>query len=184
MNALTQYLAWAGRWWQSARARSRLAIGAMIVALVGLAGLTPNVWFDLTLAWPYAALIAAAGWGRSGLAFTPMALLVLFGFAQDVTSSAPMGCFALVNLATYGASAALNQTFDIERSAGMNFGLPIALLILGICLVWLLASFASGHVARVTPLFSAFLSTLVLHLLIAPVFDLGIRRGSHAGTMA
>ena len=183
MNALMQQLAAISRWWQSARARLRLLIGAVVVAAVGLAGLTPQIWFGLSLTWPYAALIAAVGWGRSGLAFTPMALLMLFGFAQDVTSSAPMGCFALVNLATYGASAALNQTFDIERAAGMNFFLPVGLLVLGVVLVWLLASFAGGYVARALPLVSAFFSTLLLHTLIAPVFDLGIRRGSATGAM-
>lgn len=181
MNGLTQWLMSMNRQWAGARPRVRLFIGAIVVAILGLAGLTPHVWFDLTLTWPYAALIAAVGWGRSGLAFTPMALLVMFGIAQDVTSSAPLGCYALVNLVTYGTSAGLSQTFDIERSAGMNFGLPIALMALGMCLVWLLASFAGGYIARIIPLISAFLATLFLHMLIAPVFDLGIRRGSHAG---
>lgn len=167
-----------GDWWQGARARIRLALGALLVAVIGLLGLTPNVLFDVTLSWPYAALIAAVGWGRSGLGFAPMAVLAMFGFAQDVTASAPLGCFALVNLVAYGASAGLSQTFDIERSPGMNHGLPIAILLLGMAMVWLLASFSSNHLARLVPLISAFLATLFLHMLIAPVFDLGIRRGA------
>lgn len=174
-------LAGLGRWWQSSRARTRLAVGGLIVVMIGVAGLTPNVLFDVTLSWPYAALIAAVGWGRSGLGFGPMILLLGFGFAQDVTASAPIGCFALVNFVTFGASAGLSQTFDIERSPGMNYGLPLALLAFGMLMVWLLASFAGGHIVRVVPLISAFLATLFLHMLIAPVFDLGIRRGSHAG---
>ncbi len=165
-------------WWQSARARVRLVMGALLVAAIGLLGLTPNVLFDVALSWPYAALIAAIGWGRSGLGFAPMAVLVVFGFAQDVTASAPLGCFALVNLIAYGASAGLSQTFDIERSQGMNYGLPVAILFLGMVMVWLLASFSSSHLARLVPLMSAFLATLFLHMLIAPVFDLGIRRGA------
>jgi len=169
------------RWWQSARARARLAIGAIVVIVIGLGGLTPNVLFDVTLSWPYAALIAAVGWGRSGLGFGPMTLLLVFGLAQDVTASAPIGSFALINFATFGASAALSQTFDIERSPGMNYGLPLVLLAFGMVLVWLLASFASGHVVRIVPLFSALLATVFLHMLIAPLFDLGIRRGGPAG---
>ncbi len=172
------------RWWEGARARVRLAVGAGLVGVLGLTGLTPNVLFDLTLSWPYAALIAAVGWGRSGLAFGPMVMLVLFGFAQDVTASAPLGCFALVNLATYGASAGVSQTFDIERSRGMNYGLPVLMLIMGMVLVWLLASFASAHMVRVIPLISVLLATIFLHMLIAPVFDLGIRRGGSAGVAA
>jgi len=148
----------------------------LLVAAIGLLGLTPNVLFDVALSWPYAALIAAIGWGRSGLGFAPMAVLVVFGFAQDVTASAPLGCFALVNLVAYGASAGL---FDIERSQGMNYGLPVAILFLGMAMVWLLASFSSNHLARLVPLMSAFLATLFLHMLIAPVFDLGIRRGAN-----
>lgn len=165
------------RWWGDARARLRLVIGFVLVAIIGLAGLTPNVLFGLTLSWPYAALIAAVGWGRSGLAFGPMVLLVLFGFAQDVTTSAPLGCFALVNLATYGASASVSQMFDIERSQGMNYGLPILMLVFGMFLVWMLASFATAHIARIAPLFSALLTTIFLHMIVGPVFDLGIRRG-------
>ncbi|MBR9833754.1 MAG: hypothetical protein GYB42_00855 [Alphaproteobacteria bacterium] len=169
------------RWWQSARARTRLAIGAAIVIAIGLAGLTPNVFFDLTLSWPYAALIAAVGWGRSGLGFAPMILLALFGFAQDVTTSAPIGSFALVNFLTFGAASGLSQTFDIERSPGMNYGLPLALIGVGMVLVWLLASFASGHIVRVIPLISVYLATIFLHMLIGPLFDLGIRRGDPGG---
>lgn len=180
MKRRTQLLQGVTRWWGGARARLRLAVGFVLVAMIGLGGLTPNVFFGLTLSWPYAALIAAVGWGRSGLAFGPMAALTLFGFAQDVTTSAPLGCFALVNLATYGASASVSQMFDIERSQGMNYGLPILMLVFGMFLVWLLASFATAHVARIAPLFSALLATIFLHMLIAPVFDLGIRRGARA----
>lgn len=171
-------------WWQTARPRLRLAVGAFLLTVIGLAGLTPVVFFSMTMSWPYAALIAAAGWGRSGFGFGPMALLILFGFAQDVTSSAPLGSFALVNLATYGASVGVSQTFEIERSRGMNYGLPMLMLIFGMSLVWILASLAGGHVVRVAPLFSALLATLFLHILIAPVFDLGIRRGTTAGASA
>lgn len=170
------------RWWHSARARTRLAVGAGLVMGIGLAGLTPNVFFDLTLSWPYAALIAAVGWGRSGLGFAPMILLALFGFAQDVTASAPIGSFALVNFLTFGASSGLSQTFDIERSPGMNYGLPLVLIGFGMMLVWLLASFAGGHIVRVVPLISAYLATIFLHMLIGPLFDLGIRRGDSGGT--
>jgi len=181
MNAVMALFGSVSRWWHGSRARVRLVVGVLLVAVIGLTGLTPNVLFGETLSWPYAALIAAVGWGRSGLAFTPMAALLLFGFAQDVTASAPLGCFALVNLAAYGVSSGFSQTFDIERSQGMNYGLPLVILVFGMILVWLLASFSSNHVVRAVPLISAFLATVFLHMLIAPVFDLGIRRGGHAG---
>lgn len=181
MNRQASFIGAIAGWWQSARPRLRLAVGSVLIAAIGLAGLTPVVFFSMTLSWPFAALIAAAGWGRSGFGFGPMAMLIIFGFAQDVTASAPLGSFALINLATYGASVAVSQTFEIERSRGMNYGLPMLMLVFGMTLVWLLASFAGGHVARIGPLTSALLATIFLHMLIAPVFDLGIRRGNAAG---
>ncbi len=184
MKTISALLGSIGRWWQRSRPRVRLMVGMSVLVVIGLTGLTPNVWFGVTISWPYAALIAAAGWGRSGLGFGPMFVLVLFGFAQDVTASAPLGCFALVNLAIFGASATASQTFDIERSRGMNFGLPMAMIALGMSLVWILASFAGGHFVRLLPIISALMATLLLHMLVAPVFDLGVRRGAHAGVSA
>ncbi|MDJ0922367.1 MAG: hypothetical protein QNI84_14660 [Henriciella sp.] len=163
------------RWWTKARPRLRLAVGTVLVGIVGLMGLTPNVFFGTTVSWPYMALIAAIGWGRAGLGFSPMLVLILFGFAQDVTASAPLGSFALVNLATYGLKAGLYQAFDAERSPGVSYGLPILILFMGIIIVWLLASLSSNHVVRFMPLFASFLATMFVQMIVAPVFDLGVR---------
>jgi hypothetical protein len=62
-------------------------------------GMTPKAFFGFPLAWPFAALWGAMGWGRVGLALRPMMLLVLFGLMQDIVSNAPLGCFAMINLA-------------------------------------------------------------------------------------
>ena len=170
-------------WWAQSRPRMRLFVGAGLVAIIGLTGLTPNVMFDIALSWPYAALIAAAGWGRSGLGFGPMIALVLFGVAQDITSDAALGVHALVNLLTFGFSALVSQTLDTQRSQSMAYGLPILSIGLGVSLVWLLASVSGGHAERVTPMFAVFLSTVFVHMIAAPVFDLGIRRGDAAGAV-
>ena len=168
-------------WWAQSRPRMRLLVGSTVLAVIGLTGLTPNVMFDIALSWPYAALIAAAGWGRSGLGFGPMIALVLFGIAQDITSDAALGVHALVNLLTYGFSVLVSQTFDVQRSQSIAYGLPILSIGLGVSLVWLLASVSSGHAERVLPMFAVFLSTVFIHMIAAPVFDLGIRRGDSAG---
>ena len=166
--------------WEGARPRTRLAFGAVFVILIGMVGLTPKSLFGLPLAWPYLGLIAAVGWGRSGIGFAPMALLLVFGFAQDA-SQAPWGSHGLANLLTYGLAAIVTQMADTERSPILSFFLPVVTLFVGISLVWLVASISSGHVVRVTPLLTAYFATLVVHMVIAPLFDLGIRRGSVGG---
>ncbi|MEO0550679.1 MAG: hypothetical protein AAFZ91_12225 [Pseudomonadota bacterium] len=166
------------RWWANARPRLRLVVGSILIGLIGLMGLTPNVFFGAALSWPYMALIAAIGWGRAGLGFSPMLVLIAFGFAQDVTASAPLGSFALVNLATYGITAALYQAFDAERSPGVNYGLPLALLFIGMSFVWLLASLSSNHAVRFSPLLASLLATVFVQMIVAPLFDLGVRARS------
>lgn len=178
MSARGGFLEAATAWWASTRARVRLIVGSAIVILIGLAGLTPNVMFDIALSWPYAALIAAAGWGRSGLGFGPMVALIAFGIAQDITSDAALGVHALVNLLTFGFSALVSQTFDIERSQGMAYGLPVVSIGLGVMMIWTLASVSSGFIERVVPMLAVFLSTVLVHIIIGGVFDLGIRRNS------
>ena len=137
--------------WDGARPRTRLIFGAMFVILIGMVGLTPKSLFGLPLAWPYLGLIAAVGWGRSGIGFGPMVLLVLFGFAQDA-SQAPWGSHGLANLLTYGLAAMVTQMADTERSPLLSFVLPVVTLFVGITLVLLVASISSGHVVRVTPM--------------------------------
>lgn len=181
MKSVMRFWRFIVRKWANARAVTRLLIGAFVIGLIGLMGLTPNVVFGQTLAWPYAAMIAAAGWGRSGLAFGPMIALIVFGIAQDVTSGAPIGCFALVNIAVFGASAGLSQTFDIERSPGMAIAVPLAAMLIGFVLVWTIASLTGGYIARFMPLFGALFTTLILHFAVSGLFDLGVRRGQTRG---
>jgi len=165
-----------GVWWAGAARRARLVVGALVVIIIGGMGLTPNGVFGVTLIWPQIALIAAVGWGRAGLAFSPMILLIAFGFVMDIKEFSPLGCFSLVYLITYGASAGVSQTFDIERSPGMNYGLPLLMLLFGMIVLWILASLSGGHFERVVPFVSTLLATVFVHMLISPVFDLGDRQ--------
>lgn len=177
MNGLSAIPDWFALRWEHARPRSRLVIGALVVALIGLVGLTPKSFFGVPLAWPYVGLIAAVGWGRSGLGFGPMVFLLLFGFAQDA-SQAPWGSHGLANLLTYGFSAMVTQMADTERTPLLSFALPVVTLFFGIALVWLTASISSGHLVRITPMLTAYFATLVVHMLISPLFDLRARRAS------
>ncbi|GGB66650.1 hypothetical protein GCM10011503_14280 [Henriciella pelagia] len=171
------------RLWREAGPTSRLIIGFLMVALVGIVGLTPKSLFDQELVWPYAALVAAVGWGRSGVAFRPMVLLVILGVAQDVSAYAPLGCFGFINLSVFGLSAAFSRAFDRERAPIISMAAPVVLYAIAFSLVWLLASFASGHVVQVSPLISAMVVTYVMHMLMAPVFDLGRRIVPLTGSM-
>ena len=175
MNGLGEFADSLALRWENAPPRTRLAIGGLIVILIGLAGLTPKSFFGMTLAWPYVGLIAAVGWGRSGLRFGPMLFLLLFGFAQDA-SQAPWGSHGLANLLTYGLSAMVTQMVDTERTPLLSFLLPVVTLFFGISLVWVAASISSGHIVRVTPLLTAYFATLVVHMLMAPLFDLNAQR--------
>lgn len=175
MEGLSAIPNWLATRWENARPRSRLVIGALIVATIGLVGLTPKSVLGVPLTWPYVGLIAAVGWGRSGLGFGPMIFLVLFGFAQDA-SQAPWGSHGFANLLTYGLSAMVTQMADTERTPILSFALPVVTLFFGISLVWLTASIASGHFVRITPMLTAYFATLVVHMLIAPLFDLRARR--------
>lgn len=164
--------------WARAGLRLRLLIGALLVAAIGLAGLTPNSVFSLNVSWPYAAFIAAAGWGRSGLAFAPMLVLLAFGFVQDETTFAPLGMFGLLNIIILGFSAWLHQTFDTERSPILSYGLPILVIVSGFIMLWIFASIVSSHPVRIVPILGALLSTICVHMIAAPVFDLGLRHQS------
>jgi len=172
------------RFWSGARPRTRLVIGTIVVAVVGIMGLTPNVIMGQTLIWPYAGMIAAAGWGRSGLAFSPVFVLMGLGFAQDVTSGAPIGCFALVNILVFGVSVGLGQLFDIERAPTMAMIVAAASIWVGFMLTWLIASFSGGYLARISPLVWAFAVTVLLHVFITPLYDLGVRRNQALGAAA
>lgn len=168
-------------WWQDSSFAMRIGVGTAVVSLIGLAGLTPRMMHGLALAWPFAALIAAVGWGRSGVAFLPMFILIGFGFAQDIAATAPLGCFAVINLVAYGASSFLYQTFDSERSVGIGIGLPPFLLAIGFVLVWSLASLVSGHPQRLQPLIAALFTSILLQGVIGSVFDLGAKPGAESG---
>ena len=170
--------------WHEAGPTSRLIAGTLIVIAVGVIGLTPKTLFDTELVWPYAALVAAVGWGRSGLAFRPMALLVLLGIAQDVSAYAPLGCFGFINLSAFGLSAFVHRTFDRERSPVITTVAPVLIYAAAFALVWLFASFNSNHLVQTAPLINAYVVTYILHIAAAPAFDLGRRVGPLAGTMS
>lgn len=180
MSGLSAIPDWLALRWEGARPRTRLIIGTVLVATIGLVGLTPKSFFGVPLAWPYVGLIAAVGWGRSGLGFGPMVFLLFFGFAQDA-SQAPWGSHGLANLLAYGLSSKVSQMVDTERTPVLSFALPVVTLFFGITLVWLTASISSGHLVRVTPMLTAYFATLVAHMLISPLFDLRSHRWTTSG---
>lgn len=177
-------LAGIGRLWGEAGPTSRLIAGTLLVVTIGLIGLTPKSVFGTELTWPYAALVAACGWGRSGLAFRPMAILAVAGFAQDVSAYAPLGCFAFINLTTFGLSALVHRSFDRERSPVITTLSPIVIYAVAFGLVWLFASFNGNHMVQMAPIVQTYFVTYILHVIIAPVFDLGRRAGTLTGSLA
>ena len=169
--------------WENARPDIRLLIGALLVTLIGVAGLTPT-YFGMTLSWPFAAFVAATAWGSGGIAMRPMVLLILFGFAQDVSMVfAPLGVFALLNIIVFGLSAGLHQAFDTDRSGGVVVSIPVACLLAGFSMLWIIASLTNGSAVRVLPILLSLFSTLALYVLISSMFDLG-RRPDERGVLS
>ena len=167
--------------WSQSGPNARLAFGVLLIAVIGLFGLTPKTAFGLMLAWPHAALWGAVGWGRVGLSLRPMLALVVFGVLQDVAFYAPIGSFVIVNLLVYGASAAVSDQYDISSDPVLNWIAPGALLFAGFLCIWLIASSVADHAVRLLPLMADFLVTLALYYVLRILFELGRRPGEYAG---
>ena len=132
--------------WSQTGPTPRLLFGAFAIAAIGLLGLTPREFFGFSIAWPYAALWGAVGWGRVGLSVRPMILLIIFGLVQDVTFHAPIGCFVILNLLAYGASAAIAAS-DTTRDAESDLSL-VSNRVLSRCDCWSMAAISAN--SRIT----------------------------------
>ena len=167
--------------WSQTGPTPRLVFGAFAIAAIGLLGLTPREFFGFSLAWPYAALWGAVGWGRVGLSLRPMILLIIFGLVQDVTFHAPLGCFVILNLLAYGASAAIADMFDVMNEPLIAILSPVLLFSGAFLLLWLMASTLEDHPVRVLPLLASLMTTGLAYALLHKVFDLGRRPGEMVG---
>ena len=174
---------WVMARWGEAGAPTRIVIVSILVGAVGLMGFTPNVLFGTTLSWPYVALIAAIGWGKAGFNFMSMLMLILFGFGQDISTSAPFGCFALINLLTLGGSVLFHQTLKVPSIHAVDHVQSSVLLLLAFIMIWFLASLMTGHIARIVPLFFSFLTTAFLQFLIAPIFNIDLNQDQTTRTV-
>jgi hypothetical protein len=152
----------------------------MIIVLTAIVALVPLSMYQLALAWPYAPLWGAMGWGRAGLSLRPMAALALFGLVQDVITSAPIGSFAIINLAVYGLSAAIARETDGMRYPFIAVLAPVFLLALAFFGIWGFASIARESTLPAAPLFVSILLTGVIYAFIHRAFDLGQRAGTSA----
>ena len=121
--------------WSQTAPSARLAFGAFFIVLTGAIGMLPREIFGIAIAWPFAALWGAMGWGKVGLAIRPMILLLLFGLMQDIVSNAPLGCFAVINLAVYGLSAGFTQQTDGMRDAFVAVLGPVVMLLVALLFV-------------------------------------------------
>ncbi len=163
--------------WSRTGPTGRLIVGAIIISLVGLSGLSPIQVFGMTLAWPHAALWGAVGWGLAGLSFRAMLVLAILGLFQDVSFNAPLGSFILVNLTTYGLAAAAQGSLDMERDPILGLLIPAASICAGFAVLWLLASTESDHPVRALPVIAALIMTLLLYYPLARLFHLRGRPG-------
>lgn len=170
--------------WTQSGPNTRLAIGALLIATVGLFGLRPVSLFGVLLAWPHAALWGAAGWGRVGLSLRPMLVLIALGMAQDVAFNAPIGSFVMVNLAVYGASAFLSDQLDVEGDPALFWAVPAMLIGLGFLALWVISSSVADHAVRLSPLMLDLAVTLGLFYVLRGLFNLGRRPGEYEGQSA
>jgi len=167
--------------WSQTGPTPRLLFGAFAIAAIGLLGLTPREFFGFSIAWPYAALWGAVGWGRVGLSVRPMILLIIFGLVQDVTFHAPIGCFVILNLLAYGASAAIADMFDVMNEPLIAILSPVLLFSGAFLLLWLMASTLEDHAVRILPLVASLMTTGLVYAVLNKVFDLGRLPGESVG---
>lgn len=167
--------------WSQMAPSARLAFGAFFIVLVGAIGMLPRQIFGLDIAWPFAALWGAMGWGRVGLSIRPMILLLLFGLMQDIVSNAPLGCFAIINLAVYGLSAGIAEQTDGMRDALVAAIGPLVMLSAAFVLIWVFASVTSDHLVRTGPVLWSIVTTGLAYLAAWRMFDLGRRPGEAPG---
>ncbi len=166
--------------WDGLGPTPRLIVGALLIVVIGLIGMTPKEIGGFPIPWPYAALWGAVGWGRVGIALRPMLLLILFGLAQDIGFNAPLGCFAVLNLTVYGLSSAISDTLD-DRQPLVAFIVPMVLFIAAFIIIWTLASVMENHPAPALKLLTTLLFTGALYGALHPIFDLGRRPGQLPG---
>ena len=166
--------------WSKAGPGPRLLFGLMIIVLTAFVALVPLSMYHLALAWPYAPLWGAMGWGRAGLSLRPMAVLALLGLFQDVIMAAPIGCFAIINLAVYGLSAAIAREADGMRYAFIAVLAPAILLAVAFLGIWAFVSIARESSLPAGPLFVSILLTGLIYAFIHKAFDLGQRAGTSA----
>lgn len=167
--------------WSDMAPSARLAFGAFFIALTGAIGMLPREVFGMGIAWPYAALWGAMGWGRVGLSMRPMVLLLIFGLMQDIVSNAPLGCFAVINLVVYGLSAFIAEQTDGMRDALVAAAGPAVMLSVAFLMVWMFASITTNQLVRSGPILMSVLSTGVVYLVSYRMFDLGRRPGEPPG---
>lgn len=167
--------------WSEMAPSARLAFGAFFIVLTGAIGMLPREIFGIEIAWPFAALWGAMGWGRVGLSIRPMILLLLFGLMQDIVSNAPLGCFAVINLAVYGLSAGFTEQTDGMRDALVAALGPLVMLACAFVLIWLFASITSDHLVRTGPILWSIATTGLVYLVGYRMFDLGRRPGEAPG---
>lgn len=161
-----------GRRWAKLVPGWRLLVGSLFVLSIGLLGLTPKALFGMPIAWPHAALWAAIGWGMSGISIRPLVLLSVFGLIQDVYTVAPLGCFMLVNLTTFGAAAWLAENFDLEADPLRWVLIAPICIAIGFFVLWVLASSNLDYGVTVGPLVGPYITTLLGYLIFAWVFRL------------
>tara|TARA_X000001316_G_C914241_1_gene28891 strand:- start:455 stop:817 length:363 start_codon:yes stop_codon:yes gene_type:complete len=116
-----------------------------------------------------------------GLSVRPMILLIIFGLVQDVTFHAPIGCFVILNLLAYGASAAIADMFDVMNEPLIAILSPILLFSGAFLLLWLMASTLEDHAVRVLPLVASLMTTGLVYAVLNKVFDLGRLPGESVG---
>lgn len=167
--------------WSQMAPSARLAFGAFFIVLTGAIGMLPRQIFGIDIAWPFAALWGAMGWGRVGLSIRPMILLLMFGLMQDIVSNAPLGCFAVINLAVYGLSSGFTHQTDGMRDALVAVLGPVVMLLVALVLIWIFASITSDHFVRTGPIFASIMTTGLAYVLAYRMFDLGRRPGEPPG---
>ena len=157
--------------WSRTGSTARLIIGAIIVIIVGYAGVVFIAPTGLDIFWPYAPLWAAVGWGSSRLSFRPAAALVVIGIVMDLVADAPIGCWSSILLVAFLTASIFRQRALTDKTGIIRFAGDVSGFVLSFLFArWLMGAYLGGIETR--DIIGGFLSAALLFYPLRGLFNL------------
>lgn len=140
-----------------------VTLAAMIVFMA------PANLFRGTVPAPDIALVAIFYWAIFGPAFLPPWAVLVLGLAQDFTTGAPLGFWAVIYLLAYGFSMSQRVFFMGRSGPGVLFGFTVVALLTAIA-TWVLGSITYARWLPPAQIFLQAPMSALLYFCVSPVY--------------